>query len=176
MHSSEYLNQLKIKLLLSIIILTSCGSTKQVNMINKIDRIVMNIDNQAELKTDTFDLRDYIKTQKGIFSISQLNGEIKRITIILVEHNNKMLTTIYLDKNLPVFIRQHQTLTIVAETVDFNILTSDHEYHTDFYIMDWDNEIYKAHTPDSMQKIENQYTFKKEQVDRMISIANSLKR
>jgi len=165
---------LKKVFLISILTLTSCGVSKQLNTINRIDKIVMKIDNQTELKTNTFDLREYLKNEDGYFNVSKLNGKLKRIFLNPEKYNNKIVTTIYLENNLPILIRQNQTLTTKAELTNGTIETFDNEYKTDFYILNWKEKIYQKKVIDGFYEIQNEYKFKKEQVDNIISIANKL--
>ena len=165
---------LKKTLLISILILTSCGISKQSNTINLIDKIVMEIDNQAELKTNTFNLSKYLKNVDGYFNVSKLNGELKRISLKPEKYNNKIVTTVYLENDIPILIRQNQTLTTKAELTNGTIETFDNEYRTDFYVLNWKDRIYKKNVIHGFNEIRNEHKFKKEMVDNIILIANQL--
>ncbi len=165
---------MKKTLFISLIILTSCGSLKQSKSISRIEKQIFSIDKSTKLKTNTFDLSEHFGNEDGYFNVSKLKTELKKITIHSQIYNNRKVTTVYLEKELIIFIRQSQVLTTKAELTNGTIETFNDKYQTDFYILDWENQNYRKIIPNGFNEIMDEYKYKKEKIEKIIEISNKL--
>lgn len=168
----QVLNSLKNTLLISLLIFAGCGISRQSIFIKRIDGVALEIDKEAELKMNTFNLNEYFK-EDGDFVVSKLNSELKRVSIYSERYGYKINTIIYFENKLPILIRQHEEAKATFryfDKVETKITIKD----ADFYIKDWNQQIYQKVTPKGYKGVFVEKEFKKENIDKIIQIADTL--
>lgn len=168
----QVLNSLKSTLLISLLIFAGCGISRQSIFIKRIERVALEIDKEAKLKTNSFNLDEYFK-EDGYLNVSKLNNELKRVVIYSEKYGYKISTVIYFENKLPILIRQHEESTATFryyDKVETKITVKD----ADFYIKDWNQQIYQKVTPKGYKGIFVEKEFEKENIDIIIQIADTL--
>ena len=157
---------MKKTLIIILIIISSCASSKQQRSL--IDQQADKIDEINQLNSSTFDLGKYFEKEKGTFTISTHNNELKKIIIDSRMNNDQNTITIFIKKNQPFLIRQNLVSILKLYKDDGNVETQDLKSKTDFYISNWKRENYYKYIPNGFSEIPNEYQFKKEMIDKII--------
>ena len=139
---------------------------------NRINEQVENINNSTELKSRSFDLKEFYNRKEGVFEIGEITGELKKITVTTSEYNNLQKTIIYLGNKQPILIIKEQVLTEVMYLTDGNIETRDLNYITNFFVTNWENGIYEKIVPTGFLEVKE--NINKNEIEEYVSFAKNI--
>ncbi|WP_417589880.1 hypothetical protein [Owenweeksia hongkongensis] len=164
------------KLILILLILTSCSSLRQKKAIDQIENKYLKIEKSTDLETTNYELIkgvDISKSEEGSLTIYSKNSKVVKIERNLTGYGFQNTVSIYFNNEIPIFIIENRKGEIVDYLTNGEIEHYEESYILKKYIFDWKNSVVETTSTENERTTNTTFPFCKPCYEKIIKIAQN---